>query len=123
MGKEKDSRLSSKDARGDTRPWEKTEAALRGYQVQTFMDLPKLLAWGHGVTLTEYRVTRQDDGWRIMLKADNRGQAQVAFTSVDFWEDALDFVTYMAETGTFSFKADKWPAKKGKKKTVKEIIY
>lgn len=86
-----------------------TLRAAKAYQVRTFLDMPKLVAWSSGMVLTEYRVTRQADGWRVMIKAERGVHKLVAYVYVPHWEDALDFVTWLADNGELSWKVDKYP--------------
>lgn len=59
----------------------------------------------------EVRVTRVNDGWRVMVKGNGPNGPVVAFILAASYPDAIEILGYEVESGTLSFKPDKYPVK------------
>lgn len=94
----------------------KTQSFLTNYPVWVSRALASAneeIAYHYGVVVTEVRLTRQRDGWRVMVKGVLKNECVVAFTSAESYSDAVEFLGYSIESGTLTFKPDKYPVKLG----------
>jgi hypothetical protein len=91
--------------------WYGTQEALDALVIRTLADLPKLLAYEYSVLLTQVLIRTVEDGWQVILKADNRDGPVVSYVWGDGFVDALEMTAFLIDKGTLDWKPDKYPPK------------
>lgn len=76
-----------------------------------WVDLEKTISYQHDVILTEQRVTRMIDCWRVMLKGRRRGEPVAAYVFAADYKDVLELAGYLAAEGHLDWKPDAYPIK------------
>ncbi len=94
-----------------TSPHQVHQNNINGWISSNLLDLEKVVGQVYGMLLTELRVTRQEDCWRVMLKAKKGRIPYVAFIHIIEWDDAIEFALWMAETRQMAFKVDRYPVR------------
>ncbi len=81
--------------------------------VRTIAEWEHWIAVQHGAELTKCVLTKQDGGWRCMLKATYRGKHVVAFESAATLSGALYKAAFATSTKELTWLPDRYPPNVG----------
>ncbi len=76
-----------------------------------WLDIEKHIAWHGGYRLDRLIVSRNDDGWLLMVKAHRNGRPYVSFLQGGTVAEAFELGGEFSARGVLTWQADEWPSK------------
>lgn len=88
-----------------------TDPSFRDMMARYILDLPKMVAFHHGVDIHQVLIRMVEDGWQVIVKGSRGGKPVASYTWGATYAEAVELAAFMLDKAQIDWSLDKYPPK------------